>query len=126
VGGTRDIASKCQGASTQRVAQHRGARFASLVLTPSSRPDAFVSYIALRRRSRTDSLSTSGVRDPAGRSGNFAGHQLDTGLRYRLIPEVLRFEVDVVMLFKGRFLETAPNAPRTGDTHYYPLKKMSI
>jgi hypothetical protein len=126
MGGTRDIAAKCQGASTQRVPQRRGTRLASLVLTPSSRPDAFVSYKALWLRSRTDSLSTPGVRDPAGRSGNFAGHQLDTRLRYRLIPEVQRFEGDVVMPFKGRFLETAPNAPRTGDTYYYPLKKMSI
>jgi hypothetical protein len=98
-----------------------------LELTPSSRLDAFVSYKALWLESRTDSFSTSGVRDPSGRSGDFAGHQLDTRLRYWLIPKVLRFEGDVVLLFKGRFLETAPNAPRTGDTHYYSLNlTMSI
>lgn len=98
-----------------------------LELTPSSRLDAFVSYKALWLESRTDSFSTSGVRDPAGRSGDFAGHQLDTRLRYWLIPKMLRFEGDVVLLFKGRFMESAPNAPRTGDTHYYSLSlTMSI
>ncbi|HEY8539483.1 MAG TPA: alginate export family protein, partial [Steroidobacteraceae bacterium] len=98
-----------------------------LEVTPSSRLDAFVSYKALWLESRTDSFSSSGVRDPTGRSGNFAGHQLDTRLRYWLIPKMLRFEGDVVLLFKGRFLEAAPNAPRTGDTHYYSLNlTMSI
>jgi hypothetical protein len=34
------------------------------------------------------------------------------------MPGFLRGEIDGVWLAKGRFLKTAPNAPRTGDTHY--------
>lgn len=92
-----------------------------LEVTPSPRLDAFIAYRGLWLDSRTDSFSTSGVRDTAGRSGDFAGHQVDMRTRYWLIPRVLRFEADVVLLFKGRFLEDAPNAPATGDTHYASL-----
>ncbi|MBC7493144.1 MAG: alginate export family protein [Novosphingobium sp.] len=87
-------------------------------IAPGKRFDAFVTYRALYLADRTDAFSTTGVRDSSGRSGSFAGHQIDTRLRYWLIPGVLRGEVDAVLLAKRRFLRTAPNAPRTGDEHY--------
>ena len=87
-------------------------------IAPGKRFDAFVTYRALYLAEATDAFSTTGVRDASGRSGSFAGHQIDTRLRYWLIPGVLRGEVDAVLLAKRRFLMTAPNAPRTGDTHY--------
>jgi hypothetical protein len=90
-------------------------------VVPSSRLDALVTYKALWLESSIDSFSTTGVRDPTGRSGDFAGHQLDFRARYWLVPKLLRFEADAVLLFKGRFLEEAPNAPRTGDTHYFSI-----
>ena len=71
--------------------------------------------------SRTDAFSTTGVRDPAGRSGRFAGHQIETRIRYWLIPETLRLEANGVLLLKGRFLENAPNAQRNGDARYFSL-----
>ena len=92
-----------------------------LEVTPSQRLDAFMSYKALWLDSRTDSFSSTGVRDAAGKSGDFAGHQIDVRTRYWLIPRLLRLEGDVVLLFKGEFLNDAPNAPHTGDTHYYSL-----
>jgi hypothetical protein len=58
------------------------------------------------------------VRDPSGASGNFAGHQLEARARYWLVPAFLRAEINVLWLAKRRFLESAPNAPRTGETHY--------
>lgn len=85
---------------------------------PSARLDAFIGYRGLWLDSRTDSFSTSNVRDTAGRSGDFAGHQIDMRARYWLVPRLLRFEGNAVLLFKGRFLQDAPNAPATGDTHY--------
>lgn len=85
---------------------------------PSARLDAFIGYRGLWLDSDTDSFSTTGVRDATGRSGDFAGHQVDTRARYWLVPKVLRLEGDAVFLFKGRFLKDAPNAPRTDDTHY--------
>lgn len=88
---------------------------------PSPRLDAFVGYRALWLESSTDSFSTSGVRDASGRSGRSAGHQLDSRLRYWIVPRALRFEADLVLLDKGRFLVDAPNAPDTGDTSYFSV-----
>ena len=87
-------------------------------IAPGKWLDAFINYRALWLAETTDAFSTTGVRDATGRSGRFAGHQIDTRLRYWLVPGLLRGEVDAVWLAKGRFLTTAPNAPRTGDTHY--------
>lgn len=90
-------------------------------VTPGPLVDGFLVYRALWLESRTDSFSTSGVRDASGNSGAFAGHQLDVRVRYWLIPQSLRFEVNALVIFKGDFLEDAPNAPATGDTKYLSL-----
>ena len=87
-------------------------------VAPSQRWDAFATYRAMWLASRTDSFSTTGVRDPSGNSGNFAGHQFDMRVRYWVVPSFLRAEANAVWLAKGSFLENAPNAPDTGDTHY--------
>lgn len=87
-------------------------------IAPNPRWDAFTAYRAMWLASRTDSFSTTGVRDPGGASGSFAGHQVEARFRYWLIPRFLRAELNAVALLKGRFLEDAPNAPDTGDTHY--------
>jgi hypothetical protein len=87
-----------------------------LELAPSSRLDGFVAYRGLWLASRTDSFSTTSVRDATGGSGNFAGQQVEGRVRYWLVPDALRLEANGLALFKGRFLNTAPNAPRSGDT----------
>lgn len=46
-------------------------------VTPSKRVDAFVTYKPMWLASRSDAFSTTGVRDPAGAAGAFAGHQVD-------------------------------------------------
>lgn len=86
--------------------------------TPSKRFDWFANYRAMWLASRSDSFSTTGVRDAAGQSGRFAGHQVEARARYWLIPKTLRAELNGVLLVKGRFLEAAPNAPRNGNTRY--------
>jgi hypothetical protein len=87
-------------------------------VAPSKRWDAFAAYRLLWLASNTDAFSTSGVRDPSGRTGDFAGAQLEGRLRYWIVPDTLRFEVDALWLDKGEFLRKAPNAPRTGDATY--------
>jgi hypothetical protein len=89
-----------------------------LEVAPSDRFDWFCDYRVLFLASRTDAFSSSGVRDATGRAGSFAGQQIEGRIRYWLVPRSLVLEVDAVLLFKGRFLETAPNAPPTGDTRY--------
>lgn len=87
-------------------------------LAPGKRFDAFASYRAMWLASATDAFSTTGVRDPAGKSGRFAGHQLEGRMRYWLVPGLLRGEVNALWLAKGSFLRSAPNAPATGNTTY--------
>lgn len=92
-----------------------------LEASPSKRLDGFIAYRPLWLASRTDSFSTTGVRDPGGASGSFAGHQVEGRIRYWLIPKRLRLEWNGLLLAKGRFLRRAPNAPGGDDTRYTSL-----
>ncbi|MFC3098401.1 alginate export family protein [Alteraurantiacibacter palmitatis] len=92
-----------------------------LEMAPTPRLDGFVAYRAMWLAERTDAFSTTGVRDPSGRSGSFAGHQIEGRVRWWLIPNLLRAEINGAWLGKGRFLEDAPNAPRTGNTRYVSI-----
>ncbi|WP_375403939.1 alginate export family protein [uncultured Sphingomonas sp.] len=85
--------------------------------TPDRRTDLFLSYRPMWLASRFDAFSSTGVRDASGRSGNFAGHQIDGRVRHRL-SRTLMLEADVVLLAKGRFLRDAPNAPPGHWTRY--------
>jgi hypothetical protein len=75
-------------------------------------------YRALWLDSATDAFGASGVRDPNGQSGRFAGQQIEGRVRYWLMPKIAQLDVGGAVLFKGRFLRDAPNAPPTGDTYY--------
>jgi hypothetical protein len=85
---------------------------------PSKRLDGFIAYRANWLDSATDSFASTSVRDASGASGKFAGHQVEARARYWFIPRMLRFETGGGVLFNGRFLKTAPNANRFGDTIY--------
>lgn len=87
---------------------------------PDAKSDLMVSYRPFWLAARQDAFSSSAVRNAAGNSGNFAGHQIDARLRYLLFP-TLRLEADVVLLAKGRFLLDAPNAPTGRWTRYLSL-----
>ena len=93
-----------------------GVRFEA---TPGKAWDGFLGYRAFWLASRFDAFSATAVRDPAGASGRFAGHQMEARVRYWLIPRRLRFEYDGVALAKGAFLRDAPNAPAGRWTLYH-------
>jgi Alginate export len=88
---------------------------------PSQRLDAFAVYRALWAAAATDSFSTTGVRDPTGASGRFAGYQLEGRVRYWIIPQSLRTELNGAWLQKRGLLRDAPNATPYGDTLYLSL-----
>jgi len=87
-------------------------------VTPGPRWDAFVGYRALWLESRTDSFSFTGVRDPSGRSGSFAGHQIEGRVRHWIVKDVLRADLGAAFLLKSDFLRRAPNGRDNGDTKY--------
>ncbi|WP_017665448.1 alginate export family protein [Porphyrobacter sp. AAP82] len=91
-----------------------------LEAVPGKKTDLMVSYRPFWLAAREDAFSSTGVRDATGRSGRFAGHQLDARLRYSLTSKI-RLEADVVLLAKGRFLREAPNAPPGAWTKYISL-----
>ncbi len=88
---------------------------------PGPRVEGFFTYRALWLASKTDSFSTTGLRDPSGALGGYAGEQVDARVRYWLKPKVFRLDVNGAVLFKHGVLAHAPNAPRTGDTRYVAL-----
>ncbi len=91
-----------------------------LEAVPSAKSDLMVSARSFWLAAREDAFSSTGVRDASGRSGRFAGHQLDARLRYALTPKI-RLEADVALFAKGRFLRDAPNAPPGRWTRYVSL-----
>ncbi len=99
---------------------------ARLEMAPTPRLDGFLAYRAMWLAEPTDAFSTTGVRDASGRSGSVAGRQLDGRLRWWAVPKRLRAELNGIWLGKGRFLETAPNTPRTGDTRYVSVALTTV
>jgi Alginate export len=91
--------------------------FARLDMKPGKRSDAQLTARPLWLASATDQFAVTGVRDATGAAGKWAGMQIDARVR-RTLTDKLRLAVGALILAKGRFLEDAPNAPQTGDTHY--------
>jgi hypothetical protein len=91
---------------------------------PSAKLEVFASYRPMWLASRFDAFSSTGMRDANGQSGRFAGHQLDSRVRYRVTP-ALMLEADLVLLAKGRFLRDAPNAPPERWTRYLSLNAVA-
>lgn len=92
-----------------------------LEVAPSSRMDLFAGYRAFWSESPSDAFSTSGVRDATGRSGRFAGQQIDSRLRYWVVPRTLRGEFDGIVFARGGFMKNAPNATGNHDTAYFSV-----
>lgn len=89
-----------------------------LEVTPDRRWDGFAMYRANWLDSASDSFASTGVRDPAGASGKFAGHQLEGRVRYWIVPGLLRLDSGGALFFNGRFLNEAPNANGFGNPAY--------
>jgi hypothetical protein len=87
-------------------------------VAPGTRFDAMLAWRPLWLASATDAFATTLVRDRAGKSGRFAGNQVEMRVRYWLVPGVIRLDSGVAALVKGGFLRDAPLAPDTGDTRY--------
>ena len=85
---------------------------------PSSRVDGYVKYRAAWLDSATDSFANTGLRDSAGQSGTFGGHQVEARVRYWFVPDFLRLDTGAAVLVNGRFLDEAPNANGFGNPVY--------
>ncbi len=91
---------------------------ARLEVQPTTRWRGFVGYRAAFLAAGRDALTTAGVQDATGGAGRFVGHQVETRVRYDLIPGAVRLEAGAAYLKDGRFLETAPNTSPSSDSLY--------
>ena len=89
-----------------------------LEVTPDRRLDATVYYRGLWLDQSRDSFGATGLRDVTGRSGTFAGHQIEGRARYWLAPGNIRLEVGAAALIGGDFLNSVPGRTGEGDTLY--------
>jgi len=91
---------------------------ARLEVAAGKRSDGYLAVRPLWLASATDAFGNSGVRDATGRSGRFAGTQIEGRVRHWLVGDRLRLSGGGAWLAKGGFLRNAPNAPATGDAIY--------
>lgn len=89
-----------------------------LEAAPSARLDVMVTWRFMWAADRHDAFSTTGIRDASGASGSFAGQQFDGRVRYWIVPQKLRAEVNGIWLKRAGLLRDAPNASPHGDTHF--------
>ena len=83
---------------------------------PNARWDGRLYYHAAYLASDTDGWVIANLRDPAGQSGNFIGHVLDSRARYWVVPDSLRLEVGASALIAGEFAKTVPGGPEKDRT----------
>jgi hypothetical protein len=81
--------------------------------------DLFVIYRRLWLDQSRDAWTPAKVRDPTGASGRDLGQQIDSRLRYTLIPRRLKFEAGYTVLLRGRFARQAPGGAATDSSHVY-------
>lgn len=103
------------GAFARANMQSPGLRFTTKPLKPV---ELMTTYRPYWLASDTDAWTTGGLRDPAGSSGSFVGHQLEARLRWDLQPGAVRLEAGGAYLFAGEFIKSAPNATGRDDTAY--------
>jgi hypothetical protein len=89
-----------------------------LEATPGARLEVMGTYRAVWAADRTDSFSGSGIRDASGNSGRYAGLQLEGRVRYWIVPQHWRAELNAAWFDRAGLMRDAPNASPHGDTTY--------
>ena len=89
-----------------------------LEVTPDKRLDATIFYRGLWLDQSRDAFGSTGLRDATGRSGTFAGHQIEGRARYWLVPGNVRLEVGAATLIGAEYLKSVPGRTNEGDTLY--------
>jgi hypothetical protein len=82
-------------------------------ITPSPVWDAFIAYRPLWLESATDTFAATLIRDRTGRSGTFAGHQIEGRLRYWIIPNEMI--LDWLMCQRPRIVSLCADAARPAE-----------
>ncbi len=103
------------GAFARSNIQSPGYRF---TVNPYSALRLMATHRFIWLASSTDAWTTSGLRDTAGLSGNYLGHQMEMQLRWDIVPRNIRLELGGAYHMAGSFIHNAPNAADKGNTTY--------
>ena len=87
-------------------------------IRPTKTLETTLSHRWIWLESPFDAFTAAGVRDSSGLSGSYVGQQLEARIRWDILPGNCRLDTGVTTLFKGSFLQNAPNANPNGDTLY--------
>ncbi len=86
---------------------------------PNRGIDVFAGYRMYWLASPRDAWTTAALRDPSGNSGSFVGQQVETRVRWNLVPKRLMFEAGGAWLVRGAFATDVPNAKASNPAFLY-------
>ena len=84
---------------------------------PAKGVDAFVTWRGLRLDEAGDAFSYTKLASPSGAAGRNAGAQVETRLRWWIVPDRLQLDLGGALLMKGSFFDAFPTVP-AGDTTF--------
>jgi hypothetical protein len=90
----------------------------NLKVKPSPRIEVQLAYRAYWLAADKDAWTTSGLQDPSGKTDSFVGQEIDSRLKWDIIPGNLSADMGVSYLFAGPFIHDAPNSDGKGDSTY--------
>lgn len=96
-----------------------------LNLMPRSDLQAFVGHRAFWLASDRDAWLAANLRDQAGQSGDFLGHQIEACVTWQLVPGNLALEAGGAWLSEGEFAE-AQTGPEDPGASSYVYTQLSI
>jgi hypothetical protein len=92
---------------------------ARLGLQPTARLDTYLSWRANWLANSADFFASTGLRDPSGAAGRFAGHQLEVRSHFWLMPDSLRWELGGAVFRQGPFMRNAPGSTGNGNPVFF-------
>jgi hypothetical protein len=82
---------------------------ARVEMQPARRLEVFLAYRAAWLAQERDAWTTTLIRDEAGNSGTFVGHQIEGRVRWTIMPDHATLEAGMARLWLGGFPKSAPN-----------------
>ncbi len=94
-----------------------------LIVKPQKRLNLMIALRGFWLASADDAWTTAGIRNAAGQSENYIGSQIETRLRWDIIPKNLRLEAGAAHIFSGDLMN---NAGKQDVSYFYTQASLSF
>ncbi len=94
-----------------------------LTLKPQKKVNLMLAVRGFWLASADDAWTTAGIRNAAGQSENYIGTQIETRLRWDVIPDNLRLEAGAAHIFAGDLMD---NAGKKDVSYFYTQASFSF